>query len=79
MIFIYFMWTIVIVIAVLGVTQIVAWNKTGAKEAKKLAADRGVELRKAQRTLRIIANGSTDPQLVAEIYLDTYESKEIDV
>jgi hypothetical protein len=46
---------------------------------KKLARSEIIELHKAQRVIRAIANGAGNPQLEAEIYLDTYNSKEIDV
>jgi hypothetical protein len=54
------------------------WVSKSAKY-KKLAQTERLELHKAQRVIRAVANGVGNPQLEAEIYLDTYNSKEIEL
>lgn len=79
MIFIALMVLVTIAVTIWVATLIIGWLSTGARSNKRLAQRKTIELHNAQRVIRRIANGTVDPQLEAEIYLDTYNSKEIDV
>ena len=77
MVFIAFMVLVAIVLLGLGGTAIVSYVKSKNGKLRKIAADRGLALAEAHKTLRTIANGAGNPALEAQITLDNYNSKEI--